>query len=158
MITAGVLGIATVLVLYGVTAGEPQPTLHDPLAVQVVDGGSSLTIALGSCSFAVTQVKVVASEVKNAVVSDQETTVWQYRPAEGEQRLFATTQTGPGVLVPFKDLSSFPSNDIFGVYVSYEQTTAPKKFSNRSQLAKSFNLRQTAAEKLAFAKMSKPTC
>jgi hypothetical protein len=135
------------------------PTLNDPVRVEVIGGGSALNVAVNPClGFDVTEVQVVTSVVKSRIASDAETTVWEYRPQAPGQTLFQTTQAGPGVVVPFSSLSTYPASNVFGVYVDYKPQTAPKGFTDRTGLTRSFTVIQSASDIKSYQKLTTTSC
>src|SRR5665213_1186617 len=151
--------LATVAAVLTLSGCEPQPTLHDPVQVRVLNGGAAVDIAIGHCfKLDVTEVKVVASQVKDAVASDEETIVWDYIPAVPTQTLFQTAGEGGKVVTPFTSLTNFPPSDEFGVYVYYIQSTAPRRFADRRAIDRVFHLVQSASEIQAYSALVGATC
>jgi hypothetical protein len=151
--------LAVVGVFLAVGYASRLPTLNDPVRVEVIGGGSALNVAVKPClGFDVTEVQVVTGVVKDGIASDADTTVWEYRPQVPGQTLFQTTQAGPGVVVPFLPLSTYPASNVFGVYVDYKQQTAPKGFTDRTGLTRSFTVVQSTSDIKSYQKLTTTSC
>jgi hypothetical protein len=156
---AGVACVIGGIIAFGLIAAEPQPLHNSPLAILVLDGGARVKVAVGRCpQFEITEVRLVASPVRNGVVSSQETILWRYRPANPHSWEFDTAAVGRAVLQPFVRLNQVDAGEALGAYVFYERATAPRGFTNRTDLAVIFRLNQNASERTAYVRIQKQAC
>lgn len=154
------LGLLTLIAgLLGVGYLSRLPTLNDPVRVEVIDGGSALSVAVNPClGFNVTEVKVVTGTVKGNVAADADTTVWDIRPHVATQTIFQTGRDNSTAIVPFHPLTTYPASNVFGVYVYYAPQSAPKGFTDRTALTRSFALVQSTSEVKAYQKVAAASC
>lgn len=150
----------TGVLVYGNRAGEPRRSDSEPLAVHVVQEGDGVEIVIDQClDFEVTEVELVAFRVIDGIASDQEAVIWRYRPVSSTQTRFIAPAHNGQTLVPFNSLKSLPTSYIFGVYVYYNQKTAPRKFQDRTALSMSFHRSQSKDEVRRFESLaSKDAC
>jgi hypothetical protein len=143
-----VLGLGSI-VAYGLVAGDPG--INDPIAVLVQNGGTEVDVAMSSCRhFEVTDVRIVAQADAYGDPPGPEEVIWDLRLVEADQRVFHLAATGSPAAVPYKTLSAVPSADSLFVEVDYVHASAPKGFTDRTQLSKPVDRTSSNSDRRTF--------
>lgn len=150
------VGIGSI-VAYGLVAGDPG--INDPIAVLVQKGGTEVDVAMSSCRhFEVTDVRIVAQADAYKDPPGPEEVIWDLRPANADQRVFHLAATGSGAAALYTTLTAVPSADSLFVEVDYVQASAPKGFTDRTQLSKPADRTPSASDRRTYDRVLARKC
>ena len=158
LVAASGLLSAFTLALYAWGSGEP--THNDPIAVRVSANGAAIDVAVDPCLlFRTRQVTLSAIPVTNDLVDlNRETVVTAMQVAEPQQHIFRFSPDGSTGNTPFLRLGTLPKDRLFAVHLLYDQASAPRGFTDRRTLSKTFRLHQSTQEVATYDRLSSRTC
>jgi len=158
------LGIALCVVVwvgsfvaYALVGGDPG--LNEPVAAVVQNGGTEVDVAMSSCRhFDVTDVRIVAVADAYGYHPGPDQVLWDLHPINPTQRVFHLAATVPPATEQFQNLVAVPVADSLFAEVDYVQTSAPKGFTDRSQLTTPIVLKPSDSDRRTYDRAVAKRC
>jgi hypothetical protein len=155
---AVILAVAALVVGVVVAFGLRQPDNRQPsdaVAVEVLDHGSRVRIAVAHCpALDVTEVEIDAEFPPTHDVQSHESQLWSSRPTHSGQWLFDTGAVSSG----FAGLSTTDDHVVYHVNVDYDRSTAPAKFKGASNVSLEVEIKPSSEQQAEFDRLSSQSC
>jgi hypothetical protein len=142
---------------YALVGGDPG--LNEPIAALVQNGGTEVDVAMSSCrNFEVIDVRIVAVADAYGYHPGPDQLVWDSHLADPSQRVFHLTAAAQPTGGQFKTLTDVPVADSLFAEVDYVQTSAPKGFTDRSQLTTPIALKASDSDRRSYDRALAKRC